>query len=259
MERQTIWFTDTVVKSYETDFQGRWKPACFVMAMIEAATQHAAALGFDFQSLMERNMVWVLSRFKVRFLHFPTVGDKVAIKTWPKGIQQRLFFLRDFELRDEGGQMLAVASYAWLLMDPVARRLLYPQSVMQAFGQGVPDNGGLSALDDPLDRLNPPDGLPERLVASASYSAVDMLGHANASRYVEWVSDCFSPEEHRGRQIAWLQVNYNNETRPGERLSICAGQNGDDNGTWYFQGKNLDTGAKSFEAALAWNKDGSPA
>ena len=253
MERQTIWFTETNVKSYETDFQGRWKPASFVMAMIEAATQHAAHLGFDYPSLLERNMVWVLSRFKIRFLGYPTVGDQVSIKTWPKGIQQRLFFLRDFELKDAAGQPLAVASFAWLLMDPKARRLLFPQAVQQAFGQGVPDNGGLNALDEVLDRLSPPEGLPERLTAAASYSAVDMLGHANAARYVEWVSDCFSVEEHSGRQPAWLQLNYTNETRPGERLSICAGQNGAENGPWYFQGTNLNTGTKAFEAALAWN------
>ena len=257
MERQTIWFTDTTVKSYETDFQGLWKPASFVMAMIEAATQHAAALGFGFPDLLENNIVWVLSRFIVRFSGFPTVGEQVFIKTWPKGIQQRLFFLRDFELKNAAGHPLAVASFAWLLMDPKARRLLYPQAIQQAFGLDVPDNGGLSALDEVLDRIKLPDGLPERLTPAASYSAVDMLGHANAARYVEWVSDCFTQEEHRGRQPAWLQVNYTNETRPGERLSICAGQNGDENGAWYFQGTNLNTGAKSFEAALAWTSPSS--
>jgi acyl-ACP thioesterase len=160
--------------------------------------------------------------------------------------------LRDFELKDSTDRPLAVASFAWLLMDPKARRLLYPQAVKQAFGLDVPDNGGLSALDEVLDRISPPEGLHERLTAAASYSAVDMLGHANAARYVEWVSDCFSLDEHRGRQPAWLQLNYNNETRPGERLSICADQNGDQE-TWYFQGTNLNTGSKAFEAALAWN------
>ena len=253
MERPSIYFTDTIVKTYETDFQGHWKPACFVMAMIEAATRHAAALGFDFSSLTANDMVWVLSRFKVRFMRYPANGERIAIKTWPKGLQQKLFFMRDFELTDETGAPVAVASFAWLLMDPKARRLLFPQSLTKVFGLSVPDNGGLSALDEPLERIEPPAGLPERLTAAASYSAVDMLGHANAARYVEWISNCFSLDEHRSRQPAWLQVNYNHEIRPGEQLSIRAGQNGDENGAWYFQGSNLNTGEIAFEAALAWS------
>ena len=254
MDRKTIWFTETIVKTYETDFQGKWKPASFIQTMIEAATQHAAHLGFDYSSLLERDMVWVLSRFKVRFSAFPTIGQRVVIKTWPKGIQQRLFFMRDFELTSADGLPLAAASFAWLLINPKTRRMLTPQSVLQAFGQSVPDNDGLSALDEPLDKINSPDGLPERLTAAASYSAVDMLGHANASRYVEWVSDCFSQEEHLGRQFAWLQLNYINETRPGERLSICAGPSAEEDDLWFLQGKNLNNGLKSFEAALGWKQ-----
>ncbi len=254
MERPTIWHTETRVKTYETDFKGQWKPASFVQAMIEAASEHAAALGYDYPTLLEHDMVWVLSRLKIRFDGFPTTSEKVKIQTWPKGIQQKLFFMRDFELRGANDRPLAAASFAWLLISPTARRMLFPQSIIQAFGRNVPDNGGLSALDEPLERINPPAGMPERITAAANYSAVDMLGHANAARYIEWVSDCFAQEEHQGRQLAWMQLNYINETRPGERLSLAAGADPSDASLWYVQGTNLANHLKSFEAALNWSK-----
>jgi medium-chain acyl-[acyl-carrier-protein] hydrolase len=256
MEAQTIWHTETRVKTYETDFRGKWRPASFVQAMIEAATEHAAALGYDYPTMVAHDMVWVLSRFKVRFDEFPAVTEKVKIKTWPKGIQQKLFFMRDFELRGQDGRRLAAASFAWLLISPTARRLLFPTAITQAFGRSVPDNGGLSALDESLERISLPAGLEERSEVDASYSAVDMLGHATAARYVEWVTDCFSQAEHAGRQLAWLQVNYLNETRPGERLSLAAGTDGGDHERWYVQGTNLNTGQKSFEAAFSWSVHG---
>ena len=253
MDRPTIWHTETRVKTYETDFKGQWKPASFIQAMIEAASEHAAALGYDYPALLQRDMVWVLSRLKIRFDGFPTTAEKVKIKTWPKGIQQKLFFMRDFELRGEDDRPLAAATFAWLLISPTARRMLFPQSIIQAFGRSVPDNGGLSALDEPLERIKPPAGLSERITATASYSAVDMLGHANAARYVEWVSDCFSQEEHQRHQLAWMQLNYINETRPGERLSLVAGADESDPALWFVQGTNLNTNQKSFEAALTWS------
>jgi len=252
MERKTIWFTETTVKTYEADFLGKWKPASFIQNMIEAATEHAAHLGFDYPSLLEKDMVWVLSRFKIQFSAYPTVGQKVLIKTWPKGIQQRLFFMRDFELRGDAGETLAVATFAWLVISPTARRILPPHAILQAFGTSVPDNSGLSALDEPLEKINTPDSLPERLTATARYSTVDMLGHATASRYVEWLCDCFAQAEYRQRSLAWLQINYINETLPGERLAICVGTDGGSPERWLAQGTNLDTGLKSFEAALGW-------
>ncbi len=253
MDRPTIWHTETRVKTYETDFKGQWKPASFVQAMIEAASEHAAALGYDYPILLEHDMVWVLSRLKIRFDGFPTVKEKIKIKTWPKGIQQKLFFMRDFELRAADDRPLAAATFAWLLISPSARRMLFPQAIIQAFGQNVPDNGGLSALDEPLERINPPAGLPERITAAAGYSAVDMLGHANAARYVEWISDCFSLEEHQRRQLAWMQLNYITETRPGESLSLAAGRDDNNPALWFVQGINLNTKQKSFEAALTWS------
>ncbi len=256
METPTIWHTETRVKTYETDFEGKWRPSSFVQAMIEAATEHAAALGYDYPVMLAHDMVWVLSRFKVRFDHFPAVKEKVTIKTWPKGFQQKLFFMRDFELRGEDGRPLAAASFAWLLISPTARRILFPTAINQAFGRGVPDNGGLSALPEPLERINLPSGLSERFTTAATYSAVDMLGHATAHRYVEWVSDCFTQADHAGRQLAWLQLNYINETRPGERLSLAAGPDGSASDRWYVEGTNLNSGQKSFEAALSWSTRG---
>ncbi len=252
MEPQTIWYTETKVKTYETDFKGKWRPGGFVQAMIEAATEHAAALGYDYPAMVTHDMIWVLSRFKVRFDDFPGVTEKIKIKTWPKGIQQKLFFMRDFELSGADGRPLAAATFAWLLINPQSRRLLFPPAISQAFGRSVPDNGGLSALSEPLERINPPAGLAERITATASYSAVDMLGHATAARYVEWVTDCFTKEEHEGRQLAWLQLNYINETLPGERLSLSAGSVDGDPARWFIQGTNLATSQKSFEAILSW-------
>jgi medium-chain acyl-[acyl-carrier-protein] hydrolase len=248
MAPKPVWIEETHVKMHETDFQGRWKPASFIRNLIEAASTHASHLGFDYADLLERDMVWVLSRLKIHFFAFPTVGQPVTIKTWPKGIQQKLFFMRDFDVRDAQGKRLAVVSFAWLLINPKVRRILFPQ----ALGATIPDNGGLSALDESLEKINPPDGLTERNVIEARYSIVDLLGHANAAHYVEWVCDCFSQEEYRAHPLEWLQLNYINETKPGEHLSIAAGPDANDPTCWYVQGNNLDTGQKSFEAAVGW-------
>lgn len=247
---ESIWQEETVVKSFETDFEKKWKPACFFQTMQEAATRHAASFGFDYKDMLANNMIWVLARMKVRFSCFPHIHDRVIVTTWPKGIRQKIFFSRDFIFSGPGGERYATATSAWLLMDPAARRMLHPR----ALPGKVPDNMGKSAMDEALEKINPPGDLPERLAVEAGYSAVDLMGHANNARYVEWISDCFSIEQHRSHRLAWLQVNYLNEVRPGEAVVLAAGQSAQRDGEWLVAGTNRSTGERAFEAALSWER-----
>ena len=246
MEFPNIWHEETQVKTFEIDFYQRWKTASFFQAMQEAAAHHAAALGFGYEEMLSKNMAWILSRVRIRFLAFPTLGDRVQIETWPKGVQQRLLYMRDFYLTGSTGARLAEACTAWLLVDPRARRILPPQSLTGA----LPDNGGRAAINEPLEKLNPPTGLVERLTRSADYSTIDLMGHVTSSRYLEWIADTFSLEEHRARRLADLQVNFTNEVKPGENVTIASGPDGGDPSRWWVQGTNGITGQRAFDAVL---------
>jgi medium-chain acyl-[acyl-carrier-protein] hydrolase len=245
---QPIWTSETTVKGYETDFRQCWKPASFFQSMQAAAGEHAEHLGVGFEAMFAQNMVWILSRAKIVFLDFPRLKERVIFETWPKGMQQKLFFMRDFSITAGDGRQLALASTAWLLVNPTARRMLMPSALK---GE-LPDNHGRFALDEIIDRINPPDGMPERLATHASYSAVDMMGHVNNARYVEWISDCFTQEEYAARRLHWLQINYNNEIRPGERVQLNAAPKTGEEQTWLVQGVNQASGARAFEAAVGW-------
>jgi acyl-ACP thioesterase len=243
MEIKPIWTETIDVKPYETDFQNFWKPSNFFQAMQHISSNHSSSLGFDWKFLMERDQAWVLSRVKIYFWNYPAAGETVVVRTWPKGIQQKLFFIRDFELEYPDGQKVASASTAWLLINPKTRRLLSPQ----ALGSNLPENSGRFALDETLNKINPPEDLPEQHKVQARYSALDLMGHVNNARYVEWITDSFSVEDYTQRKLAWLQINYINEVKPGETVSICLDRQ---SGLGY--GANLDAGNKSFEMALGW-------
>jgi acyl-ACP thioesterase len=221
------------------------------MAMVEAAAHHADALGFGFDKMLANDMTWILSRLKIRFYDFPRLDDKVTIQTWPKGFQQKIFFMRDYHLMGSSGQTYASATSAYILVNPRLRRMLPPQ----ALTGDLPDNGGLSALDEVLDKIpiaNPPQ---EQLTMRAGYSAIDLMGHVNNARYIDWISDCFSFDEHQKHKMSWLQVNYINEVKPGESVSLQRAGYTDQPNTWYIAGANMNTEAKAFEAQVGWEND----
>jgi medium-chain acyl-[acyl-carrier-protein] hydrolase len=248
MPLQPIWNESTTIKPYETDFQGRWKPHCFFQAMQTAATNHATHLGLGYHAMMARDTVWLLARLKLKILRNPIMGEQIRVQTWPRGLQQKIFFIRDFFLFDEQDQKVAAATSAWLLVDAVKRRILKPDPVTLA---GLPDNRGRLALDETLDKIQLPEEMAEQFRVRAGYADIDLMQHVNNTRYIEWASDCFDLETHRSRQLESIQINYAHEVKPGEEVSVRIGQgNGD---TRVITGENQSTGTRSFEVVWHWS------
>jgi acyl-ACP thioesterase len=244
MEKHSIWTEKTTVTTYQTDFQHNWKPAEFFRAMQEATTHHAQHLNVDHFSLIEQNITWVLSRMKIRFYRFPKTMDQITIRTWPKGIQQKIFFMRDYQMMDEQGNKFADASSAWLLIDTNKRRFVFPD----ALKDNLPDNDGKSALDEPLEKIARCDTLKVRETFKARYSSVDFLGHVNNTHYIDWIFDCFTLDEIRRKQLSWLQINYNAEVKPDEEVAVAIGKTNSQPDIYTINGTNLNTTGLAFEA-----------
>jgi acyl-ACP thioesterase len=248
MEENAVRTETRAIKSSETDFQQHLKLSAFFEMMQDLASDHADRLGVGYEALQERGLAWVLSRKKVRFFDFPHMGEMITLSTWPRGVQQKLFFMRHHEMTGADGRRLAAAASAYVLVDTQARRVVMPA----ALDVPMPDNSGLSALDEVLEKIPAEESLQPCGMVQVGYSAVDILGHVNNARYIEWVSDCFSLEEYREFHPAWLQINYNQEVRPGEQISLFRAPRIDNPKIWYITGMNAAGGRKAFEAELGW-------
>lgn len=243
-----VWTQQSSVFPYDTDFQGFWKPAACFQLFQDAATNHAANLGFGYHAMLAEGQVWVLSRLKVYFYRFPVLGEMLTVRTWPKGIRQKIFFTRDFQITTSDGELYAAATSAWLLINTNTRRMVLPGSLSGT----LPDNTGLNALDEDLLRLMQKDGCQERFTAQANYSAVDLVGHVNNARYIDWVLDCFAFEHFKKYRLAWLQINFNNEVRAGESVRVGACTLDGDPAHWLVVGEKSANGEKAFEAEIGW-------
>lgn len=253
MEKSAFFTSKSTVETQNVDFLGLWRPSRMLEHLIDTASRHAAILGYSYDDLFAQKIVWVLSRINIHSYRRPAIGEQITTRTWIKGIQQKLFFLRDFEVKDAQGAKVASASFAWLLIDLENRRIL-PAASMRVT---LPDPHGECALDEPLEKINAPQGMPEVFVAPVTYGVVDILGHATSARYVDWIFDCFPLETYKLKQVSQLKLNFVHEILPGEQVSICAAQqDGANPETWMVAGENLSTGERAFEAAVYW--DGSP-
>ncbi len=83
---------------------------------------------------------------------------------------------------------------------------------------------------------------------TARYSYIDMLGHMNNARYVEAITNAVPFDLMTKRELDWIQVNYDKEVRPQERLSIRVAELSED--LYGVEGFNLDSEQQAFTAQL---------
>lgn len=177
----------------------------------EAAISHAERLGVGRAAMAGRGQGWVLSRITVFMERRPRWGETITVRSWPRG-GERLFALRDYDIRDASGAPLVRGRSSWLILDLEKRRPLRPQAVMD----NLPLNPGLDALPGGGGGLEARDGLIRAGERRALYSDIDYNGHVNNVRYIQWIQDIAAPGMLEQAAQIRLDINYLNEVLPGE-------------------------------------------
>ena len=204
------------IPCYDTDASWRLKPVSFMNYAQEMANRHANLLGFGYDDLIISKTAWVLARMHIRFVNLPLWRDNVSLTTWHKGLN-RLFFVRDFLMKDSQGNICVEATTSWIVLNLETRRLVRDPKLIDE-GTTCQDN----AIEQPADKVQiPKDAVTEFVMDHVvSYSDVDMLGHTNNAMYMHWAMDAVDYEVTSKRPLKDLIINFNHETRAGEKVSI---------------------------------------
>jgi len=198
----------------------------------EAAISHAENLGVGREAMARTNQVWILSRMSVQVNRRPQYGETVTVRTWPRG-GEKLFALRDFDMRDAADNPAVQARSCWLIIDMEKRRPLRPQSIMDA----LPQNEGQDALSAAVNLEERP-CLQKTAERQALYTDVDYNGHVNNVSYIRWIEDALDPSLLEQAVRMRLDINYLNEILPDEITEIWSANIEDEAGEFFaFEGR----------------------
>ncbi len=205
------------VRYSEGDRHGRLKLRTFFDYAQEVAGSHATALGCGLEALLARRQAWVLSRIRVRFHQYPSIGELVTMKTWPSGFDH-LFARREFELVNADGALLVEATSFWLFLDTEHMRIL---NAVKEIGELMPDNSALPVHFAEVGKLATPTAgdLAEFPIRETQ---IDLNGHLNNAEYAAFIQDMLG----EGSRPAELQVNYQKSVPPQSRLAVTCERDG---------------------------------
>lgn len=189
------------------------KLASFFKMMQDIATEHAEVLNIGKQETIDKGLYWVIARTELDILSMPKYLTNVVLKTYP-GDDLKMLFPRYFQLEDEQGNVLIKASTTWMVLNKETKRVcLNPFN-----GYKAPTEHYEGELHLPTKCASDETSkVEDRLIR---YSDIDLNGHLNNTKYIEYVVDTHNSEFYKKHRISHFLINYHKELKDGEVLTL---------------------------------------
>lgn len=201
------------LRTADVDAGGEWRSSAMFIAMQEAGGAHSHALGIGMDVLRQQNLAWVLSRAQLHMDRIPVLGETVILRTWPTPTRH-FFCPRDYAFFVDGKQV-GYASTLYVVLDLTERKIVQPY---------LPEG---TKLDCPSDMVYPIPGNiaslecePRCIPYQARYSDLDVNGHVNNAKYLDWFCDQFDQPFHQRHHLTDVLIHYNHEIHPDETVTL---------------------------------------
>lgn len=202
-----------IVKSYDSDQNGKLNLPALFLFLQESAWNNALANGFGFEYLEKENAFWVLSRVLVKIDKYPEWKDEIEIKTWPKGADG-FFAIRDFEVYSKG-RIIGRVTSSWLILDRDTKRPRKPESFNFIHENFISDQ----AIERKLNKIIFSGETKEIEKRKVYYSDLDVNKHVNNATYVRWILDSFFSNESKD-EITEFEINFLMELSLNDKFTI---------------------------------------
>lgn len=192
------------------------------------AAEHSIVGGLSFNDMQEHHQAWVLSRIRVEILELPKWQDRVTVKTWIESLEGNKS-IRNIEMYLNDIKIAGATTY-WAVFNTQLRKsepLALPHEHFEKF----PD---WKATTKSFSRININEETKTVGERNVLLSDLDIVNHANNTKYLEWCLDTLNPKTILKKQIKAFEMNFLRELNWNDTVII----NSNDNQTHFTVSKN---------------------
>lgn len=187
-----------------------------LVAMENIACAYSANVGYGARDIEEKKRAWVLLQWKMQVLKRPFYNEKIEVITWSRNVD-KLFAYRDYEIRYENGELLAIGTSKWLLMDTERKRpVRITEDVMKLY-----ESENKSVFEKKEDKIQYDE---ERLKTAEirPYTLLrrdfDMNGHMHNINYLDMVYEVLPQDVYDMVDFTTVRIEYKKQIFPNTAI-----------------------------------------
>ena len=223
---QPVWTDSYDIHWSDADAKGHASIISLFNYFQESALRNAEHLGLGYDEALELKQIWVITRMQLEVKRYPQWGESITVRTWPRGVEG-FYALRDYEILDGKGDLIASAASRWIVIDTITRSPM-PMHVLEEVLHLCDPRKAIASAS--TSRMPAGDFMLLKQY-TVQYSDLDKHNHVNNTRYVEWVVNAFPGNWLNGHEIGDFRIDYNGESYQDDEIAIYAEQPGEMN-TW---------------------------
>lgn len=203
-----------LVTSNDVDHHLKIKISSIFKFLQQVSTNHSEILKIGKKQTTDVGLSWVITRMHLVIYSLPEMNDEIVVTTHP-GEVKKFIFPRYYEIYDKQGKLLISGSSLWVVIDSVSRHVN-----MNPFGERK------FAFETNKDDIP----LPERINLNSDlklienrrvrYSDIDLNGHLNNVKYIEYMVDLHDKNFYDEYQIKEILINYERECHDNEIVNL---------------------------------------
>lgn len=187
----------------------------------DIACFHAATLGQGPLEVSTNGFAWLLLNWRVKVIKRSVYGDVLTVKTWPRQFD-RISSYRDFEVLDESGEVVAIGSSKWFVMDLGSRR---PVRLTEEYTNPYCPITDVSVFGDDMPKLNEPDEYEYKTEYTVSRRDIDSNKHMHNINYLDLAYEVLPEEVFENNDFKNIAIEYKKEVIYKDKLDCYYSKN----------------------------------
>lgn len=176
---------------------------------------HSNIAGYGILDIPQTHLSWILLEWKLKIIRRPNYAEKIRVKTWSKATV-KVYTYRDFEIYDEAGNIIGIASSKWVLLDVEKGKIVKIE-------KDVDDKYELESSKSVFEKeIFTKIKEPEMYQAEAMYTVrradIDVNNHMHNLNYIELANEVLPEEVYQNEQLDEIRISYKKEIKLGETV-----------------------------------------
>lgn len=185
---------------------------------------HSDTVGYGFNNIEETNLTWVLLYWKLRIFKRPSSGQIIKIRTWARN-STRVHTFRDFEIYDIDGNLIALASSKWILLN--AKTMSIEKIHPEIIEKYEPENVLVFKEETEIGKLLEPTEYSSTFTYTILRKDIDINNHVHNTFYLDLAYETLPNEIYSNIDFNNIEIMYKKEIKLGETIK-CLYSNIDD-------------------------------
>lgn len=183
--------------------------------MEDVAGLHSASVGYGVLDIETKKRVWILLDWKMKVIKRPKYNDDIKAETWSRKVE-RLYAYRDFQLKDKEGNIIAIGTSRWILIDTDRKR---PMKLTEDIADLYESETDKSVFPEQIEDIK-----CENYLFKKDYYIqrrdIDINEHMHNLNYLDMAYEILPEDVYKNKVFDNIRIVYKKEILYGEKV-VC--------------------------------------